>query len=120
MDRSDLEKVLKSIYEDYVSVKDVHETAYTLNPEYKKFWDNHSEEDKKRLLFGQKANSVSNGVWKYQETMFHLATFGASYGIKKLFQRGKPTREERIKQAVTDSNFTEVMSAVNSLLGFGQ
>ena len=116
MSRSSLEAVVKEIYSNYVQVKDVHEAACALNPEYKRFWDNHSEEDKSRLLRGQTMNSVVKGVWKYHEIVLHATTLGASYGIKKLLSRGKPPREEMVRQAVTNEAFTAVLVVINSIM----
>ena len=36
--------------------------------------------------------------------------------MKKLFQIGKPTREEKIRTAVTSDGFTEIIKALNSAL----
>ena len=116
MQKTDLEKVLSTIYENYTCVKDVHETAYELNSEYKKFWDNHSDETKATMLKSQKLMSVSNVGAKTQETIFHLSTFGISYGVKKLFQIGKPTREEKIKMNVTSEDFTNIISSLNEVM----
>lgn len=111
-----LKKVVKSVYEEYFSKKDVHEVAYLLNPEYKIFWDNHSEKIRKNFLTAQKANSLVEGTNKVREGIFHLATGGASYGIKKLFQIGKKSRKEVIEDAVTNKDFTELIKSLNCLL----
>lgn len=116
MSKTDLEKVLNDIYENYTMVKDVHDTAYSMNSEYKLFWDSHPEETKAKFLKAQKLMSVSQGGSKAQEALFHLGTFGLSYGMKKLFQIGKPTREEKIRTAVTSDGFTEIIKALNSAL----
>ena len=114
--KSDLEKVLNKVYENYTLVKEIHEMAYSLNSEYKKFWDSHPEETKQKLLRAQTINGLSNGVSKFQENLFHIGTMGASYGLKKLFQIGKPSREERIKMAVTSDDFTEILIALNKVI----
>ncbi len=116
MVKKDLEKILSKVYENYTMNKDVHEMAYTLNSEYKNFWDNHSEELKKKLLKGQKIMRISQSSDKVQEGLFHFATLGVSYGIKKLFQKGKPSREEQIKNAVTSEDFTELLKALNDVM----
>lgn len=116
MGKTNLQKTLNSIYENYTCIKDVHDTAYTHNKEYKIFWDNHPETTKSKLLKAQKAMSISNGADKTKEALFHLATFGVSYGAKKLFQKGKPSREEKIKEVVTSNDFTEVIKLLNESL----
>ncbi len=116
MAKTDLEKVLNDIYENYTMVKDVHDTAYSMNSEYKLFWDSHPEETKAKFLKAQKMMSASQGGSKAQEALFHLGTLGLSYGMKKLFQIGKPSREERIKTAVTSEGFTEIIRTLNNVL----
>ncbi len=116
MPTSDMEKVLNDIYENYTMIKDLHDLAYSMNSEYKLFWDNHPEETKSMLLKSQKLMSVTQGASKTQEALFHFGTLGLSYGVKKLFQIGKPTREEKLKAAVTNENFTEVLRALNNAL----
>ncbi len=114
--KSDLQEVVLNICENYVCEKDVHQAAYELNPEYKKFWDNVPQEQKKTILKAQKMVSIGEGGWKAKEYLFHAGTMGISYGLKKLFQMGKPTREERIKRAVTDAEFTTLLTSVNESL----
>ncbi len=116
MSSNNIEQTLNSVYENYTMIKDIHHAAYLMNSEYKKFWDNHPDETKAKLLKAQNAMAISQGGSKAQEALFHMGTFGISYGIKKLFQIGKPSREERINAAVTSEDFTEIIKILNGIL----
>lgn len=105
-----------SIYKFICSVKDVHEAAYKLNPEYKKFWDNHPEEFKKSFRKRHRLQGVNKGILKTHEALFHLSTFGISYGAKKAFQIIKPSRKKRIEMLVTSEEFVFLLNTINMIL----
>lgn len=117
---SDFEKAYTLVLKNYSMVKDVHETAYENNEAYKIFWNGQSEEVKKRIEKARKLNSIGSGTNKFQEGLLHASTFGLSFGIKKIFQAGKPTRKEQIYQTVTSGEFTELIDSLNKLLGLGE
>lgn len=114
--KSNIEKALCAVYENCTIIKDIHDAAYMLNEEYRKFWDWHSEESKEKLLKGQRLMTISNGTEKVQEGLFHLATGGLSFLAKKLIQKRKPTREEQIEAYVTGEDFTSTIKIINTAL----
>ena len=108
--------VLHYIYENYCSVPDLHKAAYELNPEYKIFWDSHSEKVRNKFKSTQKLNSARVGIFKFKEGLFHLGTMGISFGVKKLFNAGKLSRKQQVKAAATSQDITDALKALNDYM----
>jgi hypothetical protein len=111
-----LEKCLEVVYEKYCGNREIHEAAFIHNSQYRIFWNSHSDEMKANFVKMQHMQSISTVGYRAQEMLFHAATFGVSYGIKKIINAGKPTREEIIREIVTDSNFSQVITSLNFML----
>ena len=85
MSKRDIEKLM----EVYVCNPNVYEYAYSNCQEYKTFIDNLSEDALSKIKRAHAAWKISNGTDKFREGLFHTATFGLSFGAKKLLNRNK-------------------------------
>ena len=110
MASSDFEKLL----ELYIGNPDVFYYAYVNCPEYKKFFDSLSVDIQNKFRRAHAALRVSNGAYKFQEGIFHVATFGLSYGAKKLFNRNKKSKKELIVEMVESEEFIGFFKALNN------
>ncbi len=114
--KNKLESLLNSIYMNFTLIKDLHEAAYAMNPEYKKFWNNHPEKTKRELLAAQRNIEIPACSSKYSEIVFGINKVGFFYGIKRLFTHEKLSSKEKIKIAVTADKFTNTIKSVNNSL----
>lgn len=114
--KNKLETLLNEVYMNFTLIKDLHEAAYALNPEYKKFWNKHPEKTKRELLQTQQDIEIPACKSKYSEMVFGINKVGFFYGIKRLFAPGKLSSEEKIKIAVTADKFTNTLKSINKSL----
>lgn len=114
--KNKLETLLNEVYMNFTLIKDLHEAAYELNPEYKKFWNKHPEKTKRELLKNQKDIEIPSCSNKYTEMVFGINKVGFFYGVKRLFTPGKLSSEEKIKIAVTSDKFTNTVKSINNSL----
>ncbi|WP_040192561.1 hypothetical protein [Clostridium culturomicium] len=114
--KNKLETLLNDVYMNFTLIKDLHEAAYKLNHEYKKFWDKHPEKTKRELLKSQQDIEIPNCTNKYSEMIFGINKVGFFYGVKRLFTPGKLSSEEKIKIAVTADKFTNTLKSINKSL----
>ena len=111
-----LETLLNTVYINYTLIKDLHQAAYQLNPEYKKFWNKHPEKTKRELLAAQKDIEIPDCTNKYIEMVFGINKVGFFYGVKRLFTSGRLSSVEKIKIAVTADKFTNTLKRINNSL----
>ncbi len=111
-----LEDLLNNVYMNFTMIKDLHEAAYSLNPEYKTFWNKHPEKTKRELLKNQKDIEILGCKNKFSEMIFGINNVGFFYGLKRLFTLGKISSEEKIKIAVTADKFTATLKSINNSL----
>ncbi|WP_346928750.1 hypothetical protein [Clostridium sp.] len=114
--RKRLENAMNNIYVKFTLFKEVHETAYKLNPEYKYFWDKHPEKTKQDILKNQKPMDMKLNKGRIQEMQFGLGTLGFRYGMKRLFSSERLSPEEKIEISITCEKFTKTVRAVNETL----
>ncbi len=114
--RKRLENAMNNIYVKFTLFKEVHETAYKLNPEYKYFWDKHPAETKQDILKNQKPMDINLSKGRIPEMQFGFGTLGFGYGIKRLFSSERLSSEEKIEISVTCEKFTKTVRAVNETL----
>lgn len=111
-----LETLLNTVYINYTLIKDLHQAAYQLNPEYKKFWNKHPEKTKRELLAAQKDIKIPDCTSKYNEMIFGINKVSFCYGVKRLFTSSKLSSAEKIKIAVTTDKFTNILKRLNNSL----
>lgn len=111
-----LENLLNDIYVNFTLIKDLHEAAYALNPEYKTFWNKHPEKTKIELLKSQLDVEILGCGNKFNEMIFGFNNVGFFYGVKRLFTSDKISAEEKIKLAVTADKFTRSLKSINNSL----
>lgn len=110
MAKSDLEKLL----ELYVGNPDVYDYAYANCLEYKKFFDGLSVDTQNQFKRAHTAFRIANGGAKFQEGLFHTATFGLSFGIKKLITRNKKSKKDLIIDLVNSEEFINIFKELNN------
>jgi len=109
MSKRDIEKLM----EVYVCNPNVYEYAYSNCQEYKTFIDNLSEDALSKIKRAHAAWKISNGTDKFREGLFHTATFGLSFGAKKLLNRNKKSKQEMIVEMVESEEFIGFFKALN-------
>ena len=114
--RGRLENDMNNIYIKFTLFKEIHETAYKLNPEYKYFWDKHPEKTKQDILKNQKPMDINLNKGRIHEMKFGFGTLGFSYGIGRLFSKERLSTEEQIEISVTCEKFTKTVRVVNETL----
>ncbi len=114
--RGKLENAMNNIYVKFTLFKEVHETAYKLNPEYRYFWDKHPEKTKQDILKNQKPMNINLDEGRIHEMQFGFGTLGFGYGMKRLFTSERLSTEEKIEISVTCEKFTKTVSAINETL----
>ena len=114
--RKRLENAMNNIYVKFTLLKEVHETAYKLNPEYKYFWDKHPEKTKQDILKNQKPMDMKLNKGRIPEMQFGFGTLGFRYGMKRLFSSERLSPEEKIEISITCEKFTKTVRAVNETL----
>ncbi|MEG0133307.1 MAG: hypothetical protein RR891_10255 [Clostridium sp.] len=107
--KATLENTLNNIYVKFTLIKEIHEGAYKLNPEYKIFWDSHPEKTRKALLVNQKPMSIPEE--KVDEKKISI-----SRTFKKMFNVNKLPMEYQIENCVTGRNFTKTLKEINQVM----
>ena len=110
-----MSKELKKLFEAYVCNPDVYEYAYLHCDEYKKYIDSLPEETMASIRRAHKAYKISNGSDKIRKGLFHLATFGLSYGIEKVATINSKSKDEKIVELVENENFVTFFKTLNSI-----
>ncbi|MEG1257018.1 hypothetical protein [Clostridium sp.] len=107
--KADLEHTLNNIYINFTLIKEVHDAAYELNPEYKIFWDSHPGKTKKDLLVNQKPMAIP-------EEKVDEKKVSVSRTFKKMFNINELPIEYKIEKSVTGKNLTKTLKSINQVL----
>lgn len=109
-----MSKEIERIFEAYVCNPDVYEYAYEHCNEYRKYIDSLPEKSKSAISRAHTGYKIANGSNRVREGLFHAATFGLSYGIKKLATRNSKSKQERIAEIVNSEEFINIFRTLNS------
>lgn len=108
-----VEKNLAKVIEAYIINPEVYDYAYKNCEEYKIFIDSLSNENKEKFNKARAAWKIGQGSEKVREGLMHASTFGLTLGIKKLMNINKKSKEDRLAELISSSDFLDIIKFFN-------